>query len=100
MSANMMAVSLVDCAGRPREALGPPASICAAERLDLLRQHIILLTLQSKMDHLRGGAVGREIRARAGAATTGMNNQTPSDFCLRPAEPSDYPFALALYLEG
>jgi ribosomal protein S18 acetylase RimI-like enzyme len=52
------------------------------------------------MDHLRGGAVGREIRARAGAAATGMNNQTPSDFCLRPAEPSDYPFALALYLEG
>ena len=29
-----------------------------------------------------------------------MNNQTPSDFCLRPAEPSHYPFALALYLEG
>jgi ribosomal protein S18 acetylase RimI-like enzyme len=29
-----------------------------------------------------------------------MSNQTRSDFCLRPAERSDYPFALALYLEG
>jgi ribosomal protein S18 acetylase RimI-like enzyme len=29
-----------------------------------------------------------------------MNNQTRSDFRLRPADQSDYSFALALYLEG
>jgi ribosomal protein S18 acetylase RimI-like enzyme len=29
-----------------------------------------------------------------------MNDQTRIDFCLRPAEQGDYPFALALYLEG
>jgi ribosomal protein S18 acetylase RimI-like enzyme len=55
------------------------------------------------MDDLRGGAVGQirgEIRARAGAAATAMNDPTRIDFCLRPAEQGDYPFALALYLEG
>ena len=43
---------------------------------------------------------GGEIRARAGAAATATNDQTHSDFGLRPAEQSDYSFALALYLEG
>jgi ribosomal protein S18 acetylase RimI-like enzyme len=56
------------------------------------------------MDHLRGEALlarsGGEIRARAGAAATAKNDQTRSDFRLRPAEESDYSFALALYLEG
>jgi len=33
-------------------------------------------------------------------AATAMNNQPRSDFRLRPAEQSDYSFALALYLEG
>jgi ribosomal protein S18 acetylase RimI-like enzyme len=41
-----------------------------------------------------------EIRARACAAATATNDQTRSDFRLRPAEQSDYSFALALYLEG
>jgi len=43
---------------------------------------------------------GVEIRARAGAAATAMNDQTGSSFRLRPAEQGDYSFALALYLEG
>jgi ribosomal protein S18 acetylase RimI-like enzyme len=50
-----------------------------------------------------GDAVGEiraEIRARAGAGATAMTNRTEPDFCLRPAEQDDYPFALALYLEG
>ncbi len=33
-------------------------------------------------------------------AATATNDQTRSDFRLRPAEQSDYSFALALYLEG
>jgi ribosomal protein S18 acetylase RimI-like enzyme len=41
---------------------------------------------------------GGEIRARVGAAATATNKR--SDFRLRPAEESDYSFALALYLEG
>lgn len=43
---------------------------------------------------------GGEVRARAGAAATATSDQTHSDFGLRPAEQSDYSFALALYLEG
>ena len=41
---------------------------------------------------------GGQVRGRAGAGAT--SNQLRSDFRLRPAEESDYPFALALYLEG
>jgi ribosomal protein S18 acetylase RimI-like enzyme len=56
------------------------------------------------MDHLRAEAPlarsGGEIRARAAAAATATNDQTRSDFRLRPAEQGDYSFALALYLEG
>jgi ribosomal protein S18 acetylase RimI-like enzyme len=56
------------------------------------------------MDHLRGKAPlarsAGEIRAQAGAAAIAMNDQTGSNFRLRPAEQGDYSFALALYLEG
>jgi ribosomal protein S18 acetylase RimI-like enzyme len=56
------------------------------------------------MDHLRGEAPlarsGEELRARVGAAARATNDQTRSDFRQRPAEPRDYPLALALYLEG
>ena len=41
---------------------------------------------------------GGQVRGRAGAAAT--SNQLRGDFRLRPAEESDYSFALALYLEG
>jgi ribosomal protein S18 acetylase RimI-like enzyme len=46
------------------------------------------------------GGIRAEIRARAGAGATVMTNRTEPDFRLRPAEQDDYPFALALYLEG
>ncbi len=56
------------------------------------------------MDHLRREAPlvrsGGEICARAAAAATPTNDQTRSDFRLRPAKEGDYSFALALYLEG
>jgi ribosomal protein S18 acetylase RimI-like enzyme len=41
-----------------------------------------------------------EIRARSIAAPTTTGDQIPIEFCLRPAEQGDYPFGLALYLEG
>ncbi len=41
-----------------------------------------------------------KIRAHARAAATAMMDQQEPDFSLRWAEPGDYPFALALYLEG
>jgi ribosomal protein S18 acetylase RimI-like enzyme len=47
-----------------------------------------------------GGEIRGEIRARAGATAMAMTNRSEPDFCLRPAEQDDYPFALALYLEG
>jgi ribosomal protein S18 acetylase RimI-like enzyme len=44
---------------------------------------------------MRGG-----IRAQARTGATTMTDRQEPDFCLRPAEQGDYPFALALYLEG
>jgi ribosomal protein S18 acetylase RimI-like enzyme len=48
----------------------------------------------------RLGQIRGKFAPELATAATGMNNQPRGDFCLRPAEPSDYPFALALYLEG
>jgi hypothetical protein len=36
--------------------------------------------------------------ARAGASKTGTTDRRTADFRLRPAEPGDFPFAIALYL--
>ena len=43
---------------------------------------------------------GGKVFPERGTAATAMTDWTEPDFCLRPAEQGDYPFALALYLEG